>query len=40
MFFTGVCMWEILMLGVKPFSGVKNNDVIGNIPITFINFLV
>lgn len=22
-------MWEILMLGVKPFSGVKNNDVIG-----------
>ncbi|GBP47045.1 Focal adhesion kinase 1 [Eumeta japonica] len=24
----GVCMWEILMLGVKPFSGVKNNDVI------------
>lgn len=27
----GVCMWEILMLGVKPFSGVKNNDVIGKI---------
>ncbi|XP_075729365.1 protein tyrosine kinase 2 Fak isoform X7 [Rhipicephalus microplus] len=27
----GVCMWEILMLGVKPFQGVKNNDVIGRI---------
>ncbi|XP_060536517.1 focal adhesion kinase 1-like isoform X2 [Cylas formicarius] len=26
-----VCMWEILMLGVKPFQGVKNNDVIGKI---------
>lgn len=25
---TGVCMWEILMLGVKPFQGVKNNEVI------------
>lgn len=24
----GVCMWEILMMGVKPFQGVKNNDVI------------
>ncbi|XP_078037265.1 protein tyrosine kinase 2 Fak isoform X3 [Augochlora pura] len=24
----GVCMWEILMLGVKPFQGVKNHDVI------------
>ncbi|KAL5286575.1 PTK2 family protein [Megaselia abdita] len=24
----GVCVWEILMLGVKPFQGVKNNDVI------------
>jgi len=24
-------MWEILMLGVKPFQGVKNNDVIGKI---------
>ncbi|XP_043529651.1 uncharacterized protein LOC122539094 isoform X2 [Frieseomelitta varia] len=24
----GVCMWEILMLGVKPFQGVKNNEVI------------
>ncbi|KMR04988.1 focal adhesion kinase 1 [Lasius niger] len=23
-----VCMWEILMLGVKPFQGVKNNEVI------------
>ncbi|KAL1115160.1 hypothetical protein AAG570_007191 [Ranatra chinensis] len=27
----GVCMWEVLMLGVKPFQGVKNNDVIGKI---------
>lgn len=24
-------MWEILMFGVKPFQGVKNNDVIGRI---------
>ncbi|XP_055331680.1 focal adhesion kinase 1-like isoform X2 [Paramacrobiotus metropolitanus] len=24
-----VCMWEILMLGVKPFTGVKNGEVIG-----------
>ncbi|XP_070065706.1 focal adhesion kinase 1 isoform X4 [Drosophila virilis] len=24
----GVCIWEILMLGVKPFQGVKNSDVI------------
>ncbi|XP_046474625.1 focal adhesion kinase 1 isoform X7 [Neodiprion pinetum] len=24
----GVCMWEILMLGVKPFQGVRNNEVI------------
>lgn len=24
-------MWEILMLGIKPFQGVKNNDVIGKI---------
>uniref|UniRef100_A0A8D8RFP1 non-specific protein-tyrosine kinase n=1 Tax=Cacopsylla melanoneura TaxID=428564 RepID=A0A8D8RFP1_9HEMI len=23
----GVCMWEILMLGVKPFQGVKNSEV-------------
>lgn len=30
-FYLGVCMWEILMLGVKPFSGVKNNDVIGKL---------
>lgn len=29
--FTGVCMWEILMLGVKPFQGVKNSDVIGKL---------
>nr|XP_033786740.1 focal adhesion kinase 1 isoform X10 [Geotrypetes seraphini] len=27
----GVCKWEILMYGVKPFQGVKNNDVIGRI---------
>ncbi|XP_028837562.1 focal adhesion kinase 1-like isoform X5 [Denticeps clupeoides] len=27
----GVCMWEILMYGVKPFQDVKNNDVIGRI---------
>ncbi|XP_015684804.2 focal adhesion kinase 1-like [Protobothrops mucrosquamatus] len=26
-----VCMWEILMHGIKPFQGVKNNDVIGRI---------
>ncbi|MEJ1271656.1 PTK2 protein tyrosine kinase 2 [Cricetulus griseus] len=28
---SSVCMWEILMHGVKPFQGVKNNDVIGRI---------
>ena len=28
---TGVCIWEILMYGIKPFQGVKNNDVIGKI---------
>ncbi|XP_063919597.1 focal adhesion kinase 1 isoform X6 [Zophobas morio] len=27
----GVCMWEILMLGVKPFQGVKNNEVLTKI---------
>ncbi|KAK7060078.1 putative serine/threonine protein phosphatase, partial [Halocaridina rubra] len=27
----GVCMWEILMLGVKPFQGIRNNDVIKRI---------
>jgi len=27
----GVCMWEIMMFGVKPFHGVKNNDVISKI---------
>ncbi|XP_032171838.1 focal adhesion kinase 1 isoform X9 [Mustela erminea] len=27
----GVCVWEVLMHGVKPFQGVKNNDVIGRI---------
>ncbi|RXN31702.1 focal adhesion kinase 1-like isoform X5 [Labeo rohita] len=30
-YYKGVCMWEILMYGVKPFQGVKNNDVIGRI---------
>ena len=28
---TGVCMWEIFMLGIKPFQGIKNSDVIGRI---------
>ena len=27
--FAAVCCWEILMKGVKPFTGVKNNEVIG-----------
>ncbi len=27
----GVCVWEILMLGVKPFQGVKNSEVIGRL---------
>lgn len=27
----GVCVWEILMLGVKPFQGVKNSEVIHKI---------
>ncbi|KAK2718227.1 hypothetical protein QYM36_005520, partial [Artemia franciscana] len=27
----GVCIWEILMLGVKPFQNIKNSDVIGRI---------
>ncbi|XP_057377626.1 focal adhesion kinase 1-like isoform X2 [Daphnia carinata] len=27
----GVCMWEIFMLGVKPFQGIKNSEVIGRI---------
>uniref|UniRef100_A0A182N274 Focal adhesion kinase 1 n=1 Tax=Anopheles dirus TaxID=7168 RepID=A0A182N274_9DIPT len=27
----GVCTWEILMLGIKPFQGVKNCDVIGKL---------
>ncbi|XP_067937709.1 focal adhesion kinase 1-like isoform X2 [Watersipora subatra] len=26
-----VCIWEILMYGIKPFQGVKNGDVIGKI---------
>lgn len=28
---SGVCTWEILMLGVKPFQGIKNSDVIGKL---------
>lgn len=27
----GVCVWEILMLGIKPFQGVKNSEVIGKL---------
>ncbi|KAL9876991.1 protein tyrosine kinase 2 Fak isoform 3-T6 [Glossina fuscipes fuscipes] len=27
----GVCTWEILMLGVKPFQGIKNSDVIAKL---------
>jgi len=27
----GVCSWEIMSCGIKPFSKVKNNDVIGKI---------
>ena len=27
----GVCMWEILMYGIKPFQGVKNSEVTGKI---------
>lgn len=27
----GVCVWEICMLGVKPFQGVKNSEVIGKL---------
>jgi len=27
----GVCVWEILMLGIKPFQGVKNGEVIGKL---------
>eukprot|EP00118_Oscarella_pearsei_P022000 m.250932 g.250932 ORF g.250932 m.250932 type:complete len:1025 (+) comp40327_c0_seq17:205-3279(+) len=27
----GVCTWEIMSRGIKPFFGVKNNDVIGKI---------
>nr|CAB3265270.1 focal adhesion kinase 1 [Phallusia mammillata] len=26
-----VCCWEILMMGIKPFQGVKNKDVVGKI---------
>ena len=28
---SGVCTWEILMMGVKPFQGVKNSEVIGKL---------
>ena len=27
----GVCCWEILKRGVKPFVGIKNDEVIGKI---------
>lgn len=27
----GVCIWEILMLGVKPFQGIRNSDVISKL---------
>ncbi|XP_073848140.1 protein tyrosine kinase 2 Fak isoform X3 [Musca autumnalis] len=27
----GVCAWEILMLGVKPFQGIKNSDIIAKL---------
>ena len=27
----GVCCWEILMRGVKPFIGIKNDEVIGKL---------
>lgn len=27
----GVCCWEILMRGVKPFVGIKNDEVISKI---------
>ena len=30
-YLTAVCTWEILMMGIKPFQNVKNNDVIGKI---------
>lgn len=41
----GVCVWEILMLGVKPFHGVKNSDVsfkdiISNPSIVLLNHLM
>ena len=31
LFISGVCVWEILMLGVKPIQGVKNGEVIGKL---------
>ena len=31
--FTGVCCWEILMRGVKPFVGIKNDEVISKIEL-------
>lgn len=30
-FIYSVCMWEILMFGVKPFVGIHNNSVIEKI---------
>lgn len=27
----GVCIWEMLMRGIKPFTGIKNDEVIGKI---------
>jgi focal adhesion kinase 1 len=29
----GVCCWEILMRGVKPFYGIKNDEVIGKLEL-------
>ena len=31
LYLKAVCTWEILMMGIKPFQNVKNNDVIGKI---------
>ena len=30
---SGVCCWEILMRGVKPFVGIKNDEVISKIEL-------
>ncbi len=29
----GVCCWEVLMRGVKPFMGIKNDEVIGKLEL-------